>query len=198
MSKMTTMELSAYAKAGAIAQEVLSSVRMVFAYNGADHEYHRYSFHILTMYNGWLYFRYTQHLTAARRNGIRKGIVFGIIMGFIRLVIFVIYAVGFIYGTRLIYEENSNIGDIFLVTDLFFPYLFKLKNVLSTRFSLLFLSQSFLLDRQQIRCGIKVVLYKNINRVFQTFFIDEAICAVDSIRTLLDIVSKTYIFYYIT
>lgn len=41
MSKMTRIELSAYAKAGSVAQEVLSSVRMVFAYNGADHEYHR-------------------------------------------------------------------------------------------------------------------------------------------------------------
>jgi hypothetical protein len=40
-------------------------------------------------------------------------------MGFIRLVIFIIYAVGFIYGTRLIFTENSNIGDIFVVTGFF-------------------------------------------------------------------------------
>jgi hypothetical protein len=47
---MIEMEQSAYAKAGTVAQEVLSSVRMVFAYNGTDHEYHRYSFHMFTIY----------------------------------------------------------------------------------------------------------------------------------------------------
>jgi hypothetical protein len=81
---------------------------------------------MFTMYNLSLYFRYTRHLTAARKSGIRKGTVFGGIMGFIRLVIFCIYAVGFIYGTRLIYEEHSSIGDIFVVIDFCFS-LFKLE-----------------------------------------------------------------------
>lgn len=66
------------------------------------------------------YIRYTQHLNAAKQNGIYKGIAYGIIMGFIRLIIFAIYGVGFLYGTRLIHEEQSTIGDIFVVTNLFF------------------------------------------------------------------------------
>jgi hypothetical protein len=70
-----------------------------------------------------LYLSYTGHLTAARISGIRKGAVVGGIMGFIRLIIFFIYAVGFIYGTRLIYEEHSNIGDIFVVIDFLLHYL---------------------------------------------------------------------------
>lgn len=41
MAKMTSIELSAYAKADRVAQEVLSSMRMVFSYNGVDHEYDR-------------------------------------------------------------------------------------------------------------------------------------------------------------
>ncbi|CAF1338277.1 unnamed protein product [Adineta steineri] len=136
MSKMTKMELSTYGKASAIAQEVLSSMRIIYAYNGADHEYHRY----------------TQHLTAARRNGVRKGIFIGIIMGFIRFIIFIIYAVGFIYGTRLIYQENSNIGDIFVVFFAIFIAVFSLGQATNT------------------------LRYQN-----------EALCAVDSIRSLLDI-----------
>jgi hypothetical protein len=76
-----------------------------------------------------LYFRYTRHLTAARRSGVRKGAVFGGIMGFIRLIIFLIYAVGFIYGTRLIHEEHSNIGDIFVVND-FSLILFKFESII--------------------------------------------------------------------
>lgn len=35
---MTSNELKAYAKAGAIAEEVFSSIRTVFAYNGASYE----------------------------------------------------------------------------------------------------------------------------------------------------------------
>ncbi|UJR07310.1 hypothetical protein I4U23_011598 [Adineta vaga] len=116
MLKMTSLELSTYAKAGAIAQEVLSSMRMVFAYNGADHEYHRY----------------TQHLRAAKRSSIRRGIIFGSIMGFIRFIIFIIYAVGFIYGTRLIAQENSNIGDIFTVFFAIFIAVFSLAQATNT------------------------------------------------------------------
>ena len=35
---MTSQELKSYAKAGAIAEEVLSSIRTVFSYNGAAYE----------------------------------------------------------------------------------------------------------------------------------------------------------------
>jgi len=142
-----------------------------------------------------LYLSYTGHLTAARINGIRKGAVVGGIMGFIRLIIFFIYAVGFIYGTRLIYNENSNIGDIFVVTE-FFSSLFHLKNSLSIRFSSQFSFPFFLSHRQQIRCDIKVILFKNTGTFLKhsCHSLDEAICAVDSIGKLLDIVRETYMF----
>ncbi len=39
---MTTMELKAYGKAGAIAEEVLSSIRTVFAYNAQEREAQRF------------------------------------------------------------------------------------------------------------------------------------------------------------
>jgi hypothetical protein len=38
---MTSKELKAYAKAGAVAEEVLSSIRTVFSYNGAGYELKR-------------------------------------------------------------------------------------------------------------------------------------------------------------
>ena len=39
---LTTNELKSYAKAGAIAEEVISSIRTVFAFNGAQKEHKRY------------------------------------------------------------------------------------------------------------------------------------------------------------
>ena len=39
---MTSQELKAYAKAGAIAEEVFSSIRTVFSYNGAAYESKRW------------------------------------------------------------------------------------------------------------------------------------------------------------
>lgn len=39
---MTSQELKAYAKAGAVAEEVLSSIRTVFSYNGTGYEVKRY------------------------------------------------------------------------------------------------------------------------------------------------------------
>lgn len=38
------MELSAYGKAGAVAEEVFSSIRTVFAYNGQEREQKRFYF----------------------------------------------------------------------------------------------------------------------------------------------------------
>lgn len=42
MAKLTGMELQAYAKAGAVADEVLSSIRTVAAFGGEKKEVDRY------------------------------------------------------------------------------------------------------------------------------------------------------------
>jgi len=41
MTKVTVTELKAYGKAGAIAEEVISSIRTVFSYNGQEKESQR-------------------------------------------------------------------------------------------------------------------------------------------------------------
>lgn len=43
MQKMTTMEQKAYAKAGAVAEEVLSGIRTVYAFGGEKKECVRYA-----------------------------------------------------------------------------------------------------------------------------------------------------------
>ena len=46
VTRLTTMELKAYGKAGAIAEEVLSSIRTVFAYNGQQREAKRFEYYM--------------------------------------------------------------------------------------------------------------------------------------------------------
>ncbi|CAF0852957.1 unnamed protein product [Adineta ricciae] len=96
---MTSQELKAYAKAGAVAEEVLSSIRTVFSYNGTGYEVKRYE----------------QHLRAAKIRGIRKGVFNGALMGTIFCLMFCTYALGFWYGAKLVREENYSIGGILIV-----------------------------------------------------------------------------------
>ncbi|CAF1223645.1 unnamed protein product [Rotaria sordida] len=96
---MTSQELKSYAKAGAVAEEVLSSIRTVFSYNGAAYESKRYE----------------EHLRSAKLSGIRKGGLNGILMGIVWLLIFCVYALGFWYGGKLVREENFSIGGILIV-----------------------------------------------------------------------------------
>ncbi|CAF0784747.1 unnamed protein product [Rotaria sordida] len=96
---MTSQELKSYAKAGAVAEEVLSSIRTVFSYNGAAYELKRYE----------------EHLRSAKLSGIRKGGLNGILMGIVWLLIFCVYALGFWYGAKLVREENFSIGGILIV-----------------------------------------------------------------------------------
>jgi len=42
LESLTKNELKSYAKAGAVAQEVLTAIRTVFAFNGAQKEHKRY------------------------------------------------------------------------------------------------------------------------------------------------------------
>ncbi|KAK7508463.1 hypothetical protein BaRGS_00000029 [Batillaria attramentaria] len=91
-ASMTTKELQAYAKAGAVAEEVFSSIRTVVAFGGQDKEAERYY----------------DNLGEARSFGVKKGFSNGLSMGFVWLVIFGSYALGFWYGGKLTRDEPDN------------------------------------------------------------------------------------------
>ncbi|XP_046555643.1 phosphatidylcholine translocator ABCB4-like [Haliotis rubra] len=92
MASMTSKELAAYAKAGAIAEEVLGAIRTVVAFGGQEKECNRYS----------------SNLQDAKAFGIRKGYTNGLSLGLVWLVMFSAYALGFWYGTKLVREEPEN------------------------------------------------------------------------------------------
>ncbi|CAF1942165.1 unnamed protein product [Rotaria magnacalcarata] len=96
---MTSQELKAYAKAGAIAEEVFGSIRTVFSFNGGAYESKRYE----------------KYLRSAKISGIRKGALNGALMGAIWFLVFCTYALGFWYGAKLVREEHYSIGGILIV-----------------------------------------------------------------------------------
>ncbi|KAG7250786.1 hypothetical protein CRUP_011138 [Coryphaenoides rupestris] len=82
------MELQAYAKAGAVADEVLSSIRTVAAFGGEMKEVERYD----------------RNLVSAQRWGIRKGLIMGFFTGYMWFIIFLCYALAFWYGSGLVLD----------------------------------------------------------------------------------------------
>ncbi|XP_019364084.1 PREDICTED: ATP-binding cassette sub-family B member 5 [Gavialis gangeticus] len=98
---LTSKELTAYSKAGAIAEEVLSSVRTVVAFGGQEKEIKRY----------------TSRLGEAKNIGIKKAIASKLSLGFVYLIINGCYGLAFWYGTTLILEDNSEytIGSVLAV-----------------------------------------------------------------------------------
>ncbi|XP_008542571.1 bile salt export pump isoform X2 [Equus przewalskii] len=91
VSKFTDHELKAYAKAGSVADEVISSMRTVAAFGGEKKEVERYE----------------KNLVFAQRWGIRKGIVMGFFTGFMWCLIFLCYALAFWYGSKLVLDEGE-------------------------------------------------------------------------------------------
>ncbi|XP_006867076.1 PREDICTED: bile salt export pump isoform X1 [Chrysochloris asiatica] len=91
VSKFTDYELKAYAKAGCVADEVISSVRTVAAFGGEIKEVERYE----------------KNLVFAQQWGIRKGIVMGFFTGYFWCLIFLCYALAFWYGSKLILDEGE-------------------------------------------------------------------------------------------
>ena len=73
--------MDSYAKAGAVAEEVLNAIRTVFAYNGSHKEHERY----------------VKRLDEARLFGIKKAVITGALMGFVWIVMNVAHALGFWY-----------------------------------------------------------------------------------------------------
>ncbi|MBN3300230.1 ABCBB protein, partial [Amia calva] len=91
VAKLTGQELQAYAKAGAVADEVLSSIRTVAAFGGEKKETERYD----------------RNLISAQRWGIRKGLIMGFFTGYMWFIIFLCYALAFWYGSSLVVDTDE-------------------------------------------------------------------------------------------
>ncbi|XP_070692316.1 ATP-dependent translocase ABCB1 [Pempheris klunzingeri] len=99
LTSFTSKEQTAYAKAGAVAEEVLSAVRTVFAFSGQDREIQRYK----------------KNLVDAKNMGIKKAISANIAMGFTFLMIYLTYALAFWYGSTLVLSKEYTIGNVLTV-----------------------------------------------------------------------------------
>lgn len=102
---MSSVELESYAKAGAVAEEVFTAIRTVFAFNGSQKEHKRYE----------------SKLDEAKKKGVQKGILNGMMVGFLWFVINSAYALGFWYGYTLTQNLDASgqpeysVGKILLV-----------------------------------------------------------------------------------
>ncbi|XP_044860298.1 ATP-dependent translocase ABCB1-like [Mauremys mutica] len=96
-----TKELSAYARAGAVAEEILTSIRTVVAFNGQMKALAKYDV----------------NLENARKVGVKKSITTYTSLGFTEFISFGAFALAFWYGTKLTVEEKENydIGHVLIV-----------------------------------------------------------------------------------
>ena len=95
-TRFTEAELAAYAKAGDVAEEVLSSIRTVTAFGGQREETERYS----------------DNLHDAKKVGIKKNAWSGLAIGVTYFVLFCCYGLAFWYGAKLILEDDYTIGTV--------------------------------------------------------------------------------------
>ncbi|XP_067109328.1 bile salt export pump [Osmerus mordax] len=91
VARLTGRELEAYAKAGAVADEVLSSIRTVAAFGGEEKEAERYD----------------RNLVEAQNWGVKKGTIIGLFQGYLWCIIFLCYALAFWYGSKLVIETKE-------------------------------------------------------------------------------------------
>ncbi|XP_018422366.1 PREDICTED: multidrug resistance protein 1A-like, partial [Nanorana parkeri] len=105
LAAFTSQELEAYAKAGAVAEEVLAAIRTVIAFGGQNKEIERYE----------------KNLEDAKNIGIKKATTSNVSIGFAYLTIYSAYGLAFWYGTTLVIHEAFSIGDILTV---FFSVMF--------------------------------------------------------------------------
>ncbi|KAM9200102.1 ATP-dependent translocase ABCB1-like [Mergus octosetaceus] len=99
ISAFTNKELTAYAKAGAVAEEVLAAIQTVVAFGGQKKETERYQ----------------KDLEEAKCIGIKKVISANISIGIAFFLIYASYALAFWYGTTLILSDDYTIGNVFTV-----------------------------------------------------------------------------------
>uniref|UniRef100_A0A3Q3JXB6 Bile salt export pump n=1 Tax=Monopterus albus TaxID=43700 RepID=A0A3Q3JXB6_MONAL len=91
VARLTGQELKAYAKAGAVADEVLSSIRTVAVFGGEQKEAERYD----------------RNLVEAQNWGVKKGTIIGIFQGYLWCIIFLCYALAFWYGSKLVLDTKE-------------------------------------------------------------------------------------------
>ncbi|XP_064410147.1 ATP-dependent translocase ABCB1-like [Latimeria chalumnae] len=101
MAALTSKELLAYGKAGAIAEEVLTAIRTVVAFNGQQKAVAKYE----------------ESLKIARDVGMKKALATNLALGVTQFIIFGTYALVFWYGTKLAVEEpeNYSIGTVLII-----------------------------------------------------------------------------------
>ncbi|KAM6282251.1 ATP-binding cassette sub-family B member 5 isoform 3-T3 [Porphyrio hochstetteri] len=100
LASLTAKELSAYAKAGAVAEEILTAIKTVVAFNGQQKALAKYD----------------ANLEMARSVGVKKSITTNTSLGVSQFLIFGSYALAFWYGTKLTAEEeNYDIGRVLIV-----------------------------------------------------------------------------------
>uniref|UniRef100_A0AC35GLM7 Uncharacterized protein n=1 Tax=Panagrolaimus sp. PS1159 TaxID=55785 RepID=A0AC35GLM7_9BILA len=93
----TKKEMSAYSIASSIAEEVLSAIRTVMAFNAQFFELKRYE----------------DCLVNARKIGFRKAFIVSVCNGIYIFVEFVAIGMGFWYGAKLVYESGVSPGTVF-------------------------------------------------------------------------------------
>ncbi|KAG8000685.1 Bile salt export pump [Nibea albiflora] len=91
VARLTGRELKAYAKAGAVADEVLSSIRTVAAFGGQEKEAERYD----------------GNLEEAQVWGVKKGTIIGLFQGYLWCIIFLYCALAFWYGSKLVIDTKE-------------------------------------------------------------------------------------------
>ncbi|XP_075965014.1 ATP-dependent translocase ABCB1 [Anarhichas minor] len=99
LATFTSKEQAAYAKAGAVASEVISAVRTVFAFSGQEREIKRYN----------------KNLEDAKNVGIKKATYANFAFGINFLMIYLSYALAFWYGSTLILSNEYTIGTVLTV-----------------------------------------------------------------------------------
>ncbi|XP_053121953.1 ATP-binding cassette sub-family B member 5 isoform X2 [Hemicordylus capensis] len=101
LSSLTTKELKAYAKAGAVAEEILCAIRTVVAFNGQKKALAKSD----------------ENLEAAKIVGMKKTITTNASMGVSQFFIYGCYALAFWYGTKLTVDEPDiyDIGTVLIV-----------------------------------------------------------------------------------
>ena len=91
-TSLAEKESVAYARAGAIAEEVLSGIRTVVAFGGQSKELERFA----------------GNLTGARTSGILRSILTGLSSGVTLGVMFGVYGLGFWFGIKLILDDLAS------------------------------------------------------------------------------------------